>query len=102
MPPSMGRSGAGACTTVSPQARQPPAFAGAGYAGTADHLHPQLRGHAIQHFRAGLVDQVQRTAAAGALLSVDVDHHLVARQVPGQRTEIAQRAGGATLPALFV
>jgi hypothetical protein len=35
---------------------------------------------------------MQRPTAAGAVPAVDVDHHLVARQMGGQRTVIAGRA----------
>jgi hypothetical protein len=59
---------------------------------TADDFRPQLRGHDVQHLRAGLADQMQSAATARALSAVDVDHHLVAWQMRRQRSEIAARA----------
>ena len=70
MPPSIGRSGAGATTTAPSQARQ-------GVTGPAGNAHPQLCGHDVQLLGAQLVDRVQRAAAAGAVAILDVDHHLV-------------------------
>ena len=89
MPPSIGRSGAGACTTAPSQARQPPAFAGAGSAWPAHHLHAQLGGNQIEHLATIIADHVQHTATARAFLIFNIDHDLVARQVRGQRTTIA-------------
>jgi hypothetical protein len=37
---------------------------------TPDDFRPQLRGHDVQHLRAGLADQMQHAAAAGTLFAV--------------------------------
>ena len=42
---------------------------------------PQLRRGDIELFGAQLADRMQDVAAAGAIATPDVDHHLVARQV---------------------
>jgi hypothetical protein len=55
----------------------------------AHHLHAQLGRNQIEHLAAIVADHVQRAAAAGAFLALDVDDDLVARQVCGQRTAIA-------------
>ncbi len=74
----------------------------AGVAGTARDAHPQLRGRDVQLLGAKFVDGVQRAPAAGAFAALDVDHHLVAGQVRGQRTEIAVGPGTAPLPPLVL
>ena len=74
----------------------------AAIARTSDDFRPQLRGHDVQHLRAGLVDQMQRAAAARALFAVDVDHHLVAWQMRRQRSEIASRADVAASSPRFL
>ena len=51
----------------------------------ARNAHPQLCGHHVQLLGAQLVDHMQRAAAAGAVAALDVDHHLVARQVRADR-----------------
>jgi malonyl-CoA decarboxylase len=43
----------------------------------------------IEHLAAIVADHVQRAATTGALLVLDIDDDLVARQVRGQRTAIA-------------
>jgi hypothetical protein len=61
----------------------------AGVAGTADHLHPQLRGDDVEHLARVLADGVQGLAAAGASLILDVDQHLDPRQVRRQGAQVA-------------
>jgi hypothetical protein len=55
----------------------------------AHHFHAQLGRNQIEHLGAIVADHVQGAATAGALLALDVDDDLVARQVCGQRTAIA-------------
>jgi hypothetical protein len=38
----------------------------------------------IKHLADGLADQVQLAAAAGAVLVIDIEPHLLARQMPWQ------------------
>jgi hypothetical protein len=61
----------------------------AGVAGSADHLHPQLRRHEVEHLARVFADRVQRPAAAGAALVLDVDQHLDPRQVRRQAAQVA-------------
>jgi hypothetical protein len=61
----------------------------AGVAGSADHLHPQLGRHEVEHLARVLADRVQVTAAAGAGLVLDVDQHLDPRQVRRQGAQVA-------------
>ena len=83
MPPSIGRSGAGP---------DHGALAGAaGIARTARDPHPQLCGHDVELLGAEFADGVQRAAAAGTCLVLDVDHHLVARQMRRQGAMVARR-----------
>jgi hypothetical protein len=63
--------------------------AAASIAWSAHHLHPQLGGNQVEHLGAILADRVQRAATTGALLARDLDDHLVARQMRGQRATIA-------------
>ncbi len=56
-----------------------------------DHLDPVLCRHDVEHLRHVLADHMQRSAAARAALVVDIDDHLVARQMRRQRTAIAPR-----------
>jgi hypothetical protein len=58
---------------------------------------PQLRRHDVELFGADLADRGQRPAAARAIAVLDVDHHLVARQVRRQGAVIASRRLGARL-----
>jgi len=51
---------------------------------------------------AKFIDGVQRAAAARAFAALDVDHHLVAGQVRGQRTEITVGPDIAPLPTLVL
>ena len=55
----------------------------------ADHLHAQLAGDDVELLGAVLADQVQRAATTGAGFAVDIDHHLIARQMRGQCPAIA-------------
>jgi len=81
MPPSIRRLGAGACTTPSSQARQ-------ALFGSPDHQNPELGGDDVEPLGAILADDVQQTTAAGAVLILNVDHHLDARQVAWQRATV--------------
>ena len=59
---------------------------------------PQLRRHDVELLGAEFADRRQRDTAARAVAVLDVDHHLVARQVRRQRAVVASRrlgAGGA-------
>jgi hypothetical protein len=77
------------------------ALAGAtGVARTARDAHPQLRRRDVQLLGAKFIDGVQRAPAAGTFAALDVDHHLVAGQVRGQRAEIAVGPDNAPLPTL--
>ena len=91
MPPSIGRSGAG-------RDHHGPLAGAAGVARAARDAHPQLRGHDVELLGAQFVDHVQRTAAARAVTVLDVDHHLVARQMRRQRAVIAIGPSFAPLP----
>ena len=44
---------------------------------------PQLRRGDVELLGAQLADRMQSVTAAGAIATLDVDHHLVARQVGG-------------------
>jgi hypothetical protein len=69
------------------------ALAGAArIARAAGDAHAQLRGHDVELLGPLLADAVQGAAAAGARRGLDIDHHLVARQMRRQRTEVARRA----------
>jgi hypothetical protein len=61
----------------------------AAIAGSADHLHPQLSGHDVEHLARVFADHVQGPAAAGAALVFDVDQDLDPRQVRRQSAQIA-------------
>ena len=61
----------------------------AAIAWATDHLDPQLRGYDVEHLFLALADGVQRPAAAGAALVVDVDQDLDPRQVRRQGAQIA-------------
>ena len=77
-------------------------FAGpAGVTRAACDAHPQLRGHDVELLAAQFADRVQHAAAAGAVAVLDVDQHLIARQMRGQRTVVAIGTGLPPLP-LFV
>ena len=59
-------------------------FAGAtAIARPPGHPHPQSGGEDVQLLGPVLADQVQGATAAGAGLVLDIDHHLVARQMRG-------------------
>ena len=93
MPPSIGRSGAGA--------DHDSAFAGpAGVARTARDTDPQLRGHDVQLLAAQFADRVHRAAAAGAVAVFDVDQHLIARQMRRQGAVVA--VGACLAPLALV
>ncbi len=69
----------------------------AGVARPPGHPHPQLRGHHVELLGAQFADGVQGVAAARAGAVLDVDHHLVARQVRRQCAVVAARRLGARL-----
>ena len=69
----------------------------AGVARPPGHPHPQLGGHHVELLGRQLADGVQRVAAARASAVLDVDHHLVARQVCRQGAVVAGRRLGARL-----
>src|SRR4051794_4648912 len=109
IPPSIGRSGAGATTPAPPHPSSPIPSASptdpwqprpAAIARTADDAHAQLRGHDVELLAALFVDHVQHTAAAGAVARLDVDQHLIPRQMRGQRAVVAVGAGLAPRPRL--
>ena len=66
-----------------------PFAAAAGIAGTTRDAHAQLRRRDVQLLGAQFADRVQRAAATRAVVVLDVDHHLVARQMSRQGTMIA-------------
>jgi hypothetical protein len=74
--------------------------ASASIAWPANHLHPQLGGNQVEHLGAVIADQVQCAATTRALLALDVDDHLVARQMCRQCTAIAM--GHLDAPPSFV
>ena len=53
----------------------------AAIAWSADSDDPEPRRHMIQHLTDGLTDQVQRAAAAGAGLMLNVEPHILAGQL---------------------
>jgi hypothetical protein len=59
----------------------------------ADHPHPELGGHIIQHLGPIFADDVQRSAATGTGLIVDVHDDLDPRQIRRQSAAIALRLG---------
>jgi hypothetical protein len=61
----------------------------AAVAGAADHLHPQLGGDEVEHLAHVFADRVQRPAAAGAALVLDIDQGLDPRQVRRQAAQAA-------------
>ena len=61
----------------------------------ADHPHPELGRHIIQHLRPVFADDVQRSAATGTGPVVDVHDDLDPRQIRRQRAAIALRRFGA-------
>ena len=71
----------------------------ASVAGPAYHLNAQLGRNQVEHLSAIVTDHMQRSATAGALLALDIDDDLIARQVCGQCTTIAVGCRGA--PASF-
>jgi hypothetical protein len=75
-PPAIGRSGAGACTTIS-QVRQ-------AYLRRVVRVPAQLRRNPIQHLAHALSDDMQRAAAAGAEHALNLEPDLFARQMAGQ------------------
>ena len=75
-----------------------PLAGAAGVAGAARDAHPQLRGRDVELLGAQFVDHVQRTAAAWAVMVLDVDHHLIAGQMRRQSAVIAIRSSFAPLP----
>ena len=71
--------------------------AAAGVARPARHPHPQLRRRDVELLGAQFADAVHGATAAWAGSVLDIDHHLIARQVRRQRTMIA---GGGIGPGL--
>ena len=80
-PPSISRAGAGAWTTALSQARQP-------YLGRRVTITRNCAGIDVEPLGDVLADPVQRAAAARAGRARGLDHHLVPRQVLGQRPAI--------------
>jgi hypothetical protein len=91
MPPGIGRSGAGAWITASAQARQPPAFAGAGSARAPGDPDPEAQRDHVKLLGDIFRDHVHRAAAARAALVGDVEDDLVALQMRRQVTAVALR-----------
>jgi len=56
----------------------------AGVFGTRGADYAQLRWNPVQHLAYALADDMQRTAAAGAGFIVDIEPHILARQMIGQ------------------
>jgi len=56
---------------------------------TADHPHPQLGRHDIEHLARVLADHVQGSAATGAALVLKVNQQLEPRQVRRQGAQVA-------------
>jgi len=59
--------------------------------------HPKLRRHQVELFGAQFADRMQGTAATRAIPVLNVDDHLVARQVRRERAMVATRLFGARL-----
>lgn len=59
----------------------------------ADHLHPQLGRHVIQHLRTVFADNVHRAAATGTRFVLDIDDQPNPGQMRGQRAAVALRFG---------
>ena len=59
----------------------------------ADADDPQPRRHMVEHLADGLADQVQLAAAAGAGLMLDIEPHVLARQVRRQARPVGLRLG---------
>ena len=59
----------------------------------ADHLHPQLGRHVIQHLRTAFADNVHRAAATGTRSVLDIEDRPNPGQVRGQRAAVALRLG---------
>ena len=57
----------------------------------ADADDPQPCRHMVEHLADGLADQVQRAAAAGAGLMLDIEPHVLARQMRRQARPIVWR-----------
>jgi hypothetical protein len=68
-----------------------------GVFGSPDHQNPELGWHDVEPFGAILADHMQRSAAAGAAVILNIDHHLDPRQVAWQRATIGLALGGARL-----
>ena len=69
----------------------------AGVARAPGHPHSQLGGYHVELLGRQFADGVQRVAAARASVVLDVDYHLVARQVCRQGTVVTGRRLGARL-----
>ena len=89
MPPSIGRSGAGACTFGSSRDRQAPIFAGAGSVRPAGQLDPEVGGDIVQHLGTVVTDQMLRAAAVRPGPVRDIDHSLDPWQFRRQRAAVA-------------
>jgi hypothetical protein len=68
----------------------------AAIARAADHPHPQLRGHVVQHLRLVFANDMQCATAAGTGVVLDIDHQLDPRQMRRQCTAIAFGRLGAS------
>ncbi len=65
--------------------------------GAADAQHAQARRNIVQHFTDRLADLVNRSAAAGTSAGVDVQRHVLARQMVGQAGTVVRYAAGLLL-----
>lgn len=81
MPPSTIRAGAGACTTAFSQEWQP-------WRGRRVTSTRKVGGHDIEAFGDILVDLVERAAAAGAGLILDIDDLPDPLEMGGQRSAV--------------
>jgi hypothetical protein len=68
------------------------AFAGpAAVSRSADHLHPYLSRHVIQHFRMVLADDMHGAATARTGFVLDIDNHFYPGEMRRQRATVALR-----------
>ena len=67
--------------------------------GAADAQHTQARRHIVQHLADRLANLMDRAATAGTGAGVDVEGHILARQVVGQAGTVVRYTLGPFLSA---